>query len=178
MYLMHSKHNTNHHRRSIRLQGYDYSSAGAYFVTLCTHNKECLFGSITNDEKMQLNSLGKSIVTSWQWLVKQYAYVDLDEWVVMPNHMHGIIIIADNLGSQATSTDQRKSLGELIGAFKAVSTKHINIIRNTPSKQLWQRNYWEHVVRNEQTLNNIREYIVNNPTQWKFDQLNLEHPLL
>ncbi len=83
-----------HHRRSIRLRGYDYSQAGAYFVTICTRNHESIFGQIMEGE-MILNEYGQVMTECWIWLAKQFAYLDLDEWVVMPNHLHGIIIITD-----------------------------------------------------------------------------------
>jgi REP element-mobilizing transposase RayT len=165
-----------HHRRSIRLKGYDYSQAGAYFVTICAQNRECLFGEIV-DGKMQWNEAGYIAAQSWQWLAEQYRQVTLDEWVVMPNHLHGILIIADDSrgGSRTAPTEHRKSLGRLIGAFKTVSTKRINGLHNTTGSTIWQRNYWEHVIRDEAELNSIREYIQNNPAQWQFDQLHVSN---
>ena len=161
-------------RRTIRLQGYDYSQAGAYFVTICTQNREYLFGEIVNNE-MRLNNVGRVVTDSWVWLA-QYNHVLLDEFVVMPNHVHGIIMITDNCrGSSRTApTGNRKPLGRLIGAFKTVSTKSINKLCQTPGTKLWQRNYWEHIVRNEPELNRIREYIHNNPVQWGLDLLNVD----
>jgi REP element-mobilizing transposase RayT len=177
-----------HHRRSIRLQGYDYSQAGAYFVTICTQNRQCLFGEIVAGE-MRLNDAGLIIADSWEWLSRQYGYLGLDEWIVMPNHIHGIIVIADGCrGGSRTAPITRtndgkggsrtaptvKPVGRLIGAFKTVSTKQINEMRQTPGVQLWQRNYWEHIVRNESELNRIREYINKNPAKWNLDKL---HPV-
>ena len=161
-----------HHRRSIRLQGYDYSRAGAYFVTLCTQNRECLFGDVVDGET-RLNPVGQIAGDAWKWLASQYDYVELDEWVIMPNHLHGIIIISDGRGGSRTAPT-RKPIGRLVGAFKTVSTKHINKLRNTPGEKLWQRNYWEHIVRNEPELKRIREYIRNNPSQWEMDQLYVD----
>jgi putative transposase len=161
-----------HHRRSIRLRGYDYSRAGAYFVTVCTHNRMCLFGEIING-KMRLNDGGCAVVDSWQWLASQYNYVELDAWVVMPNHMHGIIVIHDGRGGSRTApTDKRKPLGRLIGAFKTVSTKCINEMRGTPNASIWQRNYYEHIIRDDESLHRICEYIINNPLQWTLDREN------
>jgi len=164
-------------RRTIRLRGYDYSQAGAYFVTICTQNRECFFGDIVNGE-MRLNSSGECVADKWQWLGHHHDFVELDEWVIMPNHMHGIIVIVDDCrgGSRTAPTRtaptvKRKPLGRLIGAFKTVSTKHINETRGTPGTRLWQRNYYEHIIRNENELNRIREYIVNNPSQWPSDRL-------
>jgi REP element-mobilizing transposase RayT len=86
---------SRHHRRSIRLKGYDYSQAGAYFVTLCAQGRECLFGEVVDGE-MRLNDAGHIVAESWQWLATQHDYVELDEWIIMPNHLHGIIVITDN----------------------------------------------------------------------------------
>ncbi|MEW6595762.1 MAG: transposase [Thermodesulfobacteriota bacterium] len=187
-----------HHRRSIRLQGYDYSRAGAYFVTICTQERQCLFGKIVDGE-MRLNDLGRVVADSWEWLARQYDHAELDEWVIMPNHMHGIIVITDDCrggscrgrscrggsckggsckgGSRTAPTmAQRKPVGRLIGAFKTVSTKRINELRQTPGVKLWQRNYWEHIVRDEPELQRIRQYIHNNPSQWEMDTLHPNHP--
>ncbi|NJO74384.1 MAG: transposase, partial [Leptolyngbyaceae cyanobacterium RM1_406_9] len=101
-----------HHRRSIRLQGYDYSSPGAYFITVCTHQRECLFGEITDGE-MRLNELGQIAANVYLWLAMQYSYVHLDAWVVMPNHLHGILVLTDPVGrcECPTKTHTPKSLG-------------------------------------------------------------------
>ncbi len=166
-----------HHRHSIRLKGYDYSQAGAYFITLVTRDRACLFGDVV-DGGMRLNNAGRIAADSWQWLSEQYKYVELDEWGVMPNHMHGIIVIVDGRGGSRTAptdpthTTDRKPLGRLIGAFKTVSTKHINEMRGMPGVPVWQRNYYEHVVRNDDELNRIRAYIVNNPMKWTLDRDN------
>jgi REP element-mobilizing transposase RayT len=161
-----------HHRRSIRLQGYDYSQTGAYFITVCTQNRECLFGGIVNGE-MWLNEAGKFVADSWKWLAEQYDHVSLDAYVVMPNHLHGIIVITDGCrgGSRTAPTGKHKPIGRLIGAFKTVSTKRVNELRHTPGTKLWQRNYWEHIIRDESELNRIRDYIRNNPAQWETDKL-------
>ena len=161
---------TIHHRRSIRLQGYDYSQAGMYFVTLCTRNRECLFGEIV-DETMRLNPVGQIVADSWAWLAQRYEHVELDEWVVMPNHLHGIVVINDHCkgGSRTAPT---KPIGRLIGAYKTVSTNQANTFRQTPGLLLWQRNYWERIVRDEAELLSIQEYICNNPAQWTQDKLH------
>lgn len=163
-----------HHRRSIRLKGYDYAQAGAYFVTMCTRDRACLFGDIT-DERMCLNDCGQLVADSWRWLSGRYPYVGLDEWVVMPNHLHGIIILIEpdgRGGSRTAPTQNHKSLGRLIGAFKTVSTKRLNAIRHTPGDSVWQRNYYEHIVRDEESLARIRQYIIDNPSRWDEDREN------
>ena len=161
-----------HHRRSIRLKGYDYSQAGAYFITISAQNRKCLFGKVVNGE-MVCSDLGRIASESWLWMGNRYDHIILDAWVIMPNHLHGILVIADGRGGSRTApTDNRKPLGRLIGAFKTVSTKRVNKMRRTPEVKLWQRNYYEHIVRNENELNRIREYIVNNPMQWELDREN------
>jgi len=158
------------HRRSLRLSNYDYNRSGAYFVTLCTLDRACLFGHIDMDA-MHLSSIGESVLASWLWLATQYPYVSLDSFVIMPNHLHGILFIGSTEGGSRTAPTKIKSLGRLIGAFKTVSTKSINALNGT-STALWQRNYYEHVIRNETDLSRIREYIQNNPAQWALDKEN------
>jgi REP element-mobilizing transposase RayT len=170
-----------HHRRSIRLQGYDYSQNGAYFVTLCTQNRECLFGEIVNGE-MILNEQGKIVEQCWNDLSNHYDNIELDAYVIMPNHFHGIIFITDtvdnvdNVGAihELPRQQQRRKmlLPKIIGRFKMNSAKQINQIRNTPGIPVWQRNYYEHIIRDEKSLENIRNYIINNPLQWYYDDYN------
>ena len=159
-------------RKSIRLQNYDYSQPGAYFITICTHNRDLLFGEVV-DGAMVLNEFGEVVVQSWQWLKERYNYISLDEWIVMPNHFHGILIINNRRGgSRAAPTQKIKPLGQLVGAFKTVSAKQINQLRHTPGAKVWQRNYYEHVIRNDTDLAEIREYIANNPMNWHLDNEN------
>jgi REP element-mobilizing transposase RayT len=184
-----------HHRRSIRLPGYDYSQDGWYYITICALGKKCLFGKFA-DGQIQLYEYGRTVEKCWQWLDQQYDYVHLDEYVVMPNHLHGIIVIrrddsqkglvrcrdgtqndciARRGGSRTTpiiNLHKYKPLSRLIGAFKTVSTRQINNIRNTPGCKLWQRNYYEHIIRNEEELNHIRRYIAENPANWRQDEEN------
>jgi len=163
-----------HHRRSIRLHGYDYTQPGAYFITLCTHDRECLFGDVFN-ENVLLNELGQIVKRTWQWLGKQYGHIQLDAFIVMPNHLHGIIKInCCRGGLRSAPTERRKPLGQLIGAFKTVSTKQINQIRHTPGIPVWQRNYYEHIIRNENEMNRIREYVIHNSSTWETDRNNPE----
>jgi len=163
-----------HHRRSIRLKGYDYSQAGAYFVTIVAWQREMLFGEIVNGE-MVLNDLGETVSEKWQWLEIQYPYVELGAWIVMPNHFHGILIIHEHGrgDSRIVPTPiKRKPLGGLIGAFKTGSTKHINLLRNTEGQVIWQRNYYERIIRNEREMDNIHRYIESNPSMWADDDEN------
>jgi len=162
-----------HHRRSIRLQGYDYSQAGAYFVTIVAWQREMLFGEIM-DGMMKLNEFGRIVSEKWQWLEMQYEYVELGEWVIMPNHFHGILVIHDGRGGSrsAPTPIKRKPLGGLIGAFKTVSTKQVNLLRDTEGQVVWQRNYYERIIRNEPEMDRITRYIESNPLRWADDDEN------
>jgi len=163
-----------HHRRSIRLQGYDYSSPGAYFVTICTQNRECLFGDIVNG-KMVLNDIGKIVADEWIKTGDIRDEIELDAWVVMPNHFHGIVMIRRGDRPVAPTSaplpgPRPKSIGSLMSGFKSAVTKRINKIRQTPGISVWQRNFYEHIIRNETELGNIRQYIINNPLNWQSDE--------
>ncbi len=184
-----------HHRHSIRLKGYDYSQAGAYYVTIVVQNRACLFGNVA-DAEMQLNDAGRMVRSQWECLPQRFPSVELDESIVMPNHFHGIIVIADETiagrphegppqggrpqggrpqGSHPTGNDA--ALGEVIGAWKSIVTnEYIEGARRLNwepfYRKLWQRNYWEHIIRDEADLNRIREYITNNPANWETDQEN------
>ena len=132
-----------------------------------------MFGDVV-DEEMVLNSTGRLVAGGWEWLATQYPYVELDRYVVMPNHLHGIVVLTDHRrGDSRIAPTARKPLGRLIGAFKTVATKKVNLADNTPNQPLWQRNYYEHIIRSESELNRAREYITNNPLQWETDRENL-----
>jgi REP element-mobilizing transposase RayT len=163
------------HRRSIRLKGYDYTDSGAYSVTVCTHNRECLFGEIV-DVKMQLNNFGIIASRCWEEIPTHFDNVSLDVYVVMPNHLHGIIVLKEmpvGEGSPHPYGQKRTSLGRVVAYFKYQSTKHFNEILATPGSPVWQRNYYEHIIRDESDWNKIREYIGNNPVRWEEDE---NHP--
>ncbi len=125
---------------------------------------------------MRLNEYGWVVAECWEWLGRQYQHVDLDGWVVMPNHLHGVIMIDDvgRGGSRTAPTDMAKCkpLERLIGAFKTVSTKQINILRGMSGLPVWQRNFYEHIIRSEDELNRIRRYIEDNPLMWQADREN------
>lgn len=174
----------NRYRRSIRLKGYDYSQPGAYFITICTHERISLFGE-TKNGFMELNELGEVIRTEWLKTATIRPNFTLDEWIIMPNHLHGIIVINNGRGTlpRAPGTQQRapterfgkpvsNSIPTIIRSFKSSSTKRINEERNLPFAPVWQRNYYEHVIRNENSLCRIREYIINNPSRWQYDSEN------
>ena len=170
-----------HHRRSIRLKGYDYTQPGAYFVTICTYDRRCLFGRIV-DGAMRLNLFGKIVRDEWfkTSQVRQNVVLYPHEFVVMPNHIHGIIRIVGNLvGAQRRCAPTCRinvtpgSLGAIVRAFKSAA-RRINQIRNTLGQPVWQRDYYEHIIRNEDELNRIRGYIVDNPLRWHLDRENPE----
>ena len=160
-------------RRSIRLPGYDYRQAGVYFVTLCAYQHTSLFGSI-NEGDMILNELGEIVAEEWQRVAKLRRNVKLDLFVVMPNHMHGLVIIETRQdcnsvrtvpasGEMPSDTLKAGSLGAIIGQFKLTVARQANFRHLHPYKQIWQRNYYEHIVRGEESLNDIRRYIIQNP---------------
>ena len=228
-----------HHRRSIRLKGYDYTQAGAYFITLCTHNRQPFFGSIEpvgagftpaldgseangfgigasptpteiptgqnaengltpiEDAQMNLNAFGQIAYEQWQKIPERFHNVELAEFVIMPNHIHGILIIhepvgADGVGAGFTpaldsadagpgvgasptpTVTTRAAVGDIIGAYKSiVANECLKIFKshNETMGKLWQRNYYEHIIRDETAYRKIAEYIRNNPARWEIDQL-------
>lgn len=174
----------DHHRHSIRLPDYDYTQNGAYFVTLCVHQRQCLFGDISDDGKVHLNEYGTVVQKEWLRTETIRPEVELGEFVVMPNHFHAIVIIRDvgahgcaplqNAPSDNSSSLKRqpRSLGSLVAGFKSITTKRINILRSTASAPVWQRNYYEHVIRNARDFSAICAYILNNPARWMFDREN------
>lgn len=184
-----------HHRRSIRLRGYDYSQAGAYFVTICVQGRECLFGNIQNDI-VELNEYGKIVYHFWEQVPKHFQNADIDFAVVMPNHFHGIIVIGDDFkkginpggveggevegkvveGGETPPLRRKPTLGQIVAYFKYQTTKSINQIRDLPGVKLWQRNYYEHIIRTEECLEKLREYIMQNPQRWDIDQLHPNNP--
>jgi len=163
-------------RKLNRLSGYDYSTTGSYFVTICIKNRECLFGEILDGE-MKLNETGKIADEQWKWLFQQYKYIQMDEYVIMPNHFHGIIHIVDvgngrDRSLQYGDNPQRKikPIPELIGAFKTTSSKLIH--RNGNTEFQWQKSYHDRIIRNDRELYRIQKYISNNPKNWNRDKEN------
>ena len=175
------RQNTNTPRRkNMRLNGYDYSQPGAYFLTICTHSRECVLGDVVNG-KMHLYEAGDIVLDCWNDLANHYAAIELDEFVVMPNHVHGIIVIVDTGKLQGSSpqgagykpaTTSVGTLPEVVRGFKTFSARRINQTRNRTGQPVWQRNYYERVIRDERTLAAVREYIVNNPAKWADDRDN------
>jgi REP element-mobilizing transposase RayT len=179
-----------HHRRSIRLKGYDYSQAGAYFATICTQDRACLFGEIVSGE-MHLNDAGRMVKTVWDEIPVFYPGVDIDAFVIMPNHIHGIIVLvgaaprgrpdwgrAQGQAQGPAPTDTAGlSLPDMVHRFKTMTTsRYTDGVKQSgwpPFRgRLWQRNYYEHVIRDRESLKRIREYIADNPARWAFDREN------
>ena len=175
-----------HHRRSIRLDGYDYTWNGAYFVTVCAQNRECLFGEIVSG-KMILNDVGQMVEKWWLKLSCKFPKIRTDEYVIMPNHLHGIILIvgADpcvrpEAGAYADSDKGAHTgapLPTMIQWLKTMTTnEYIRNVRQYRWRplpgRLWQRGYYEHIIRDRNKLYDIRKYTVNNPAQWELDEEN------
>jgi REP element-mobilizing transposase RayT len=168
----------DHRRRSIRLPGCDYAGGGAFFVTLCAAYRRVIFGSIEND-RMQLNPLGGIVESCWNAIPVHFPHVAMDHFVVMPNHLHGIIMI----GGARHAVPLQEGMGERFGfpragalstilrSFKSATTRQAHQ-GGEGSGPLWQRNYYEHVIRDEVQMDNIREYIIRNPRQWALDREN------
>jgi REP element-mobilizing transposase RayT len=178
-----------HHRRSVRLKGYDYAQLGGYFVTIVSYQRECLFGEIVNGE-MCLNDLGKVVKLQWEKLVARFSMIELGTFVVMPNHIHAVIVIRNGRGTaenthnknfeslrRAPTTERFgkpviASIPTVIRSFKAAATLRINLLREADALPVWQSNYYEHVIRNQADWERIDAYIQANPAMWADDDEN------
>ena len=194
-----------HHRRSIRLKGYDYSKEGAYFITICCHDKVCRFGKIINhesyaDAQMELNEYGMIAYNEWLKLPERFSNFDLDVFQIMPNHIHGIIILnntftnSETVGARFTRApysgddiDNRArvnraptpnaTIGDIVGAYKSLVVNaclKIYKSKNEIMGKFWQRNYYEHIIPDEQSYQTISNYIINNPAKWNDDKFYLK----
>jgi len=161
------------HRRSIRLKGFNYTLEGAYFVTVCTQNQACLFGDVVEGE-IRLNDAGRLVQAVWEGLPEHYPHVSLDHWVIMPNHVHGIVFFvgAGVKPAPMTADTARHGLPEIVRAFKTFSARRINSMHGASGRSVWQRNYYEHIIRDDDDLNRIRQYIMENPLRWSEDPEN------
>jgi REP element-mobilizing transposase RayT len=159
-------------RRALRLPEYDYSSHGAYFVTICTHEKKCLFGQVI-DDSMVLNKFGEIVWACWQDIPYHYPDVNNEIFIVMPNHVHGIIFVQDSgLAGSKPAPTKKHPLSEIVRAFKSFSSRRINEYRNTPGQTIWQRGYYDHVIEGEEEYAQVGEYILFNPSKWIMDHEN------
>jgi REP-associated tyrosine transposase len=165
-------------RRSIRLRGYDDSQQGMYFITICTAGRAVLFGDVMGGT-MRLNDAGRTVRHVWRELPGHYFGLETDACVVMPNHVHGVIVLTDSVGAGsprpsagAETAPLRATLGQVVARFKYESTKLLNAMRGRPGERLWQRGYYEHIIRHGESLHDIRRYIVENPARWESDPEN------
>ena len=168
-----------HHRRSVRLRGWDYGRPGAYFVTVCTAQRQHLFGEVVA-AKMQLSACGRLVDVVWRRNVARMPHVDLDAFQVMPNHIHPILRIGDREEAEsdrATRPAGRSlgpasgELGAIVGNLKAVCTRRINRMLQLQGASVWQRSYWEHIIRDADEFARIRDYVLTNPAHWAEDRL-------
>ncbi|MGD0828546.1 MAG: transposase [Desulfobaccales bacterium] len=169
---------TKSRRKITRLPGFDYAQEGAYFITICTHNRLCLLGEVIHQE-MRLNAWGRAIESEWLQTAKLRPYVSLDYYVIMPNHFHAVFFLQNHeRATQRVAPTKEKfpsgpapwSVGAIVAQFKSQVTKPIKSSGRIPNSCLWQRNYYEHVVRDEDDLNRIRQYIEDNPAIWLEDE--------
>ncbi len=177
--------NTLPQRRSPRLQGYDYTQSGAYFVTICTHNRTHLFGQISDAGEMQLSAAGEIVQQCWVAIPEHFLSIELDAFVVMPNHIHGILVLQTNVddgrggvvGNDSTVSQQSGALfgrplpgalSTVIRSYKSIVTRTIRAMTNSEII-VWQGRYHDHIIRNEADLNTIRQYVVTNPVRWQED---------
>jgi len=172
-----------HNRRSIRLKGYDYSKAGAYFITICCEDRLHRFGKVVDDE-MILNESGKIAYNEWINLSDRFSNFKLDVFQIMPNHMHGIIVLSNVGATLAVAREEDNqatarvapTIANIIGAYKSIVSNACLQLYKSHNKimgKLWQRNYYEHIIRNERAYQNISNYIINNPSKWNEDKFHL-----
>jgi putative transposase len=170
-------------RRSIRVQGYDYAGVGGYFVTVVAFQRKCTFGGIVKGE-IRLNAIGKIVEECWDEIPLHFPNAEIDAFVIMPNHIHGIIYIFDNsrtgVGATHASPLQNYplpprgpwpgSLGAIVGSFKSSVTRRAH--RESNATHIWQRNYYEHIIRDQTDTQRIAGYIAVNPLKWDTDEEN------
>ena len=176
---MNDKFQNKYRIASARLQHYDYGQNGAYFVTICSKNKQCFFGEII-DGQMQYSAMGNIARDCWIAIPEHFEFVVLGEWVVMPNHVHGVIVIDKNdddtvetqyiasLQHKNKFGPQSKNLASIIRGFKIGVTKYAR--QNTNIFNVWQSRFYDHIIRNEKSHQKINEYIINNPLNWQIDK--------
>lgn len=177
-------------RGSARLRGYDYSRSGGYFVTIPVQGQRWRMGTLKNVQ-VNLSLIGIIVDACWQHIFNRYAKVEVDTFIVMPNHLHGVLFI-HNLGRgeafegrhETAVTDSPSnaspvrvsrgtksgSLGAIVQNFKSISTRRINQLCDTPGERFWQRGYYDRIIRNRQELDRIRKYIIENPAKWELDE--------
>lgn len=160
-----------HHRRSVRLRGFDYAAPFGYFVTVCVHEKRRAFGRIV-EGVMHHNAYGRIACEDWLALPSHFVNVRLDEWVVMPNHMHGILFLDSNASPDEKArfgNSKKGALGTIVGGYKSGVKRRINALREN-KVEVWQRSFYDRIIRDEKELNAIRRYIIENPINWPDDE--------
>lgn len=164
-----------YHRRSIRLPEYDYAYWGSFFITICTHQRETLLGEVVGGE-MHLHEQGKIVSEEWDRSGELRSEVGLGPFVVMPNHVHGIVTI-ETVGAHGNAPSKRglidrprRSLATFVGGFKGAVTRRINSLRDAAGTPVWQRNFYEHIIRDQDDYNRIQAYIHDNPRRWAEDE--------
>src|SRR5215217_5958729 len=174
-----------HHRQSTRWRGYDYSQPGAYFVTICVEGRASLLGRVV-DGRMELNDLGRVVWRVWEELPERFSTIMPDAFVVMPNHVHGVVILGARDPATAAVNEQDRAcpvptgdahvaaptLGAVIGAFKSLTGIACNGLLGRSGQPFWQERFYDHVVRNDAALERVRAYIENNPARWETDAEN------
>ncbi|CAA6805007.1 MAG: Unknown protein [uncultured Sulfurovum sp.] len=158
---------SNRHRKSIRLKTWDYSQNGLYFITICTKNREHLFGEII-DETMLLSDMGLLAQKYWYEIPKHFDFVFLDSFVVMPNHIHGVIEIRREKAVKKFENQPKGTVSSIIGSYKSIVTKKCRLIDASFG---WQSRFHDHIIRNDKSLEKIRAYVIANPKNWKDDML-------
>ena len=173
-----------HHRRSVRLKGYDYTQPGVYYITICTKERQCIFGEVING-KMQLNFLGYLAHICWLDIPNHFSCFQLDTFVIMPDHIHGLLAIVNNtlVTTQQKPVPTREKFGQpvrgsiptAIRSYKGAVTRFIHRFCETTEVPVWQDGFYESIIRDEKTLNCKRQYIINNPQRWGDNPQKLEH---
>lgn len=183
----------DHHRRSIRLPGYDYSQPGEYYITMVAFGRKSIFGVVDGD-RVRLNPYGQIARDCWKEMPIHFPFTEIGPFIVMPNHVHGIIHIVSEIDGRGTACIQgrgkaclaptidlaptieafgkpnRGSIPTIIGSYKSAVTKRINEIRGTPSAPVWQRNYYEEIITTDDSYLTIAAYIESNPANWATDK--------
>jgi REP element-mobilizing transposase RayT len=177
-------------RRSIRLMGFDYRDAGAYFVTICTFRRACVLADVV-DDRVSLTAVGSVVESAWRTIPGYFPHFGLEGYVVMPNHLHGILVLQDAhrakhppkadaspLQPPRSKGTQPGSVQAVIQTFKAISTRRFHALPGMKLNRLWQRGFYDHVIRDEAELNRIRAYVEENPLRWALDRENLSGPFV
>ena len=164
-----------HNRRSVRIHGFDYLTPGSYFLTICTKDLRHSFGSVKGGQ-VCLSAAGEAVHTAWENIPTHFPHTDIDVFVVMPNHLHGILTILEHVDTSGTERQLGQvpggSVPVIVRSFKSAATRAARLATGI-AESLWQRNYYEHVVRNEKSLQALRKYIIENPMKWELDELNI-----